>query len=141
MATDLEFDPMPPRLRPTDAELAILNVLWERGQASVREVYEALYKEQGGGYTTALKLLQVMHAKGLVERDESERAHRFRAALDKASTQHNLLVDLVARAFDGRPSQLVLRALGSAEVSPEELDAIRTLLKGLERQGRGSTEP
>jgi predicted transcriptional regulator len=123
---------MIPKNRPTDAELAILNVLWDRGEASVREVYETLYKEQGGGYTTALKLLQVMHAKGLVERDESARAHRFRAALDKESTQRNLLADLVTRAFDGRPSQLVMRALGDAKVNDAELKAIRTLLEGLE---------
>lgn len=118
--------------RPTDAELAILNVLWEHKEASVRDVYEALYKEQGGGYTTALKLLQVMHGKGLVERDESARAHRFRATIGKEETQRGLLADLVARAFDGRRSQLVLRALGDAEASEAELQAIESLLRKLE---------
>lgn len=120
--------------RPTDAELAILNVLWDRGEASVREVYEVLYKDHGGGYTTALKLLQVMHAKGLVERDESARAHRFRAAIGREATQSNLLDDLTRRAFGGQSSQLVMRVLGNAEASPDEIKAIKTLLDRLEQK-------
>lgn len=128
------MSPASARTRPTDAELAILNVLWDRGEASVREVYEALYQRQGGGYTTALKLLQVMHAKGLVERDESARAHRFRAAVGKEETQRSLLRDLIARAFDGQPSQLVLRALGDAKADAEELRAIQSLLRKLEKR-------
>lgn len=118
---------------PTSAELAILNVLWDRGEASVRDVYDALYRDQGGGYTTALKMLQLMHSKGLVERDESQRAHRFRARIGREATQRGLLADLARRAFDGSSSQLVLRALGDAEVSDEELASIRALLERLEK--------
>lgn len=121
--------------KPTDNELAILNVLWAHGQATVREVYDALYRDDGGGYTTALKMLQVMHAKGLVERDSHQRAHVYRATCSKEQTQRNLLADLVRRAFDGKPSQLVLQALGdTAPASEAELAAIRSLLTRLEAE-------
>lgn len=120
--------------RPTEAELAILNVLWQHGQATVREVYEALYRDEGGGYTTALKLLQVMHGKGLVERDDRQRAHVYRAVLSKDKAQTRLTSELVQRVFDGRPGELVLHALGSGEApNPEELQKIRDLLNRLER--------
>lgn len=122
--------------RPTEAELAILNVLWHAGTATVRDVFEALYRDEGGGYTTALKLLQVMHAKGLVARDEGQRAHVYRATISKDSAQRRLVSELVQRVFDGRPGELVLRALGSAEPpGPEELQQIRELLNRLEQQG------
>ena len=122
--------------RPTESELAILNVLWQHGSATVREVYEALYREEGGGYTTALKLLQVMHAKGLVERDDSQRAHVYRAVISKDAAQNRLLSELVQRAFDGRPSDLVMRALGSGEApNATELQQIRDLLNRLESTG------
>ena len=125
-----------PTPRPTQAELAILNVLWQSGTATVRDVYEALYREDGGGYTTALKLLQVMHGKGLVERDDSQRAHVYRPTISKHAAQRSLLSDLVQRVFDGRPGELVLRALGSSEPpGPEELQQIRELLNRLEQQG------
>ena len=119
--------------KPTESELAILHVLWERGEGTVRDVYEALYQNDGGGYTTALKLLQIMHAKGLVERDDSERAHVFRAAVNKERTQKRFLADIVQRVFDGSPSQLVLQALGGRpHASREELYEIRALLDKLE---------
>ena len=119
--------------KPTEAELGILHVLWERGPSTVREVHEALYRNEGAGYTTALKLLQVMHAKGLVLRDDSERAHLYRPALSKERTQKQFLVDIVQRVFDGSPSQLVLRALGSRpKATREELDEIRALLDRLD---------
>ena len=100
-----------PRGRPK-AELDILHVLWERGASTVREVHEALYGDDGAGYTTALKLMQIMHAKGLVERDDSQRAHVYRAAVSKQRTQKRYLADMVERLFNGSPSQLVLHALG-----------------------------
>ena len=119
--------------KPTESELAILNVLWGLGKGTVRDVYEALYQNDGGGYTTALKLLQIMHAKGLVVRDVSERAHVFRAAVNKERTQSRFLADIVQRVFDGSPSQLVLQALGGRpHASREELDEIRALLDKLE---------
>ena len=121
--------------RPTEAELAILDVLWSRGQATVREVYEALYENEGGGYTTALKLLQVMHAKGIVERDDSQRAHVFRAAVSRESARVRLLGPIVQQLFGGKPMDLVLSVLGTGEApKPEELAQVRELLDRLERE-------
>ncbi len=119
--------------RPTDAELGILNVLWERGPSTVRDVHEALYRDEGAGYTTALKLMQIMHAKGLVLRDDSERAHVFRAAVSRERTQKRFVAEMVQRVFNGSPSQLVLQALGGrAKATREELDEIRALLDRIE---------
>lgn len=119
--------------KPTEAELGILNTLWERGECTVRDVHEALYRDDGGGYTTALKMLQIMHAKGLVLRDDSQRAHVYRPAISKESTQKRFLSDIVQRVFDGSPSQLVLQALGGQpQASRAELDEIRALLNRIE---------
>ena len=119
--------------KPTEAELGILNVLWERGESTVRDVHEALYRDDGTGYTTALKMLQIMHVKGLVERDDSQRAHVYSAAISKESTQKRFLSDIVQRVFDGSPSQLVLHALGGRpHASRAELDEIRALLDRIE---------
>jgi predicted transcriptional regulator len=122
--------------KPTEAELAILGVLWERGSATVRDVHEALYRDDGGGYTTALKLMQVMHAKGLVQRDDSQRAHVFVAAVSKERTQKRFLSDMVQRVFDGSASQLVLHALGTQRATREELDEIRELIDKLESESQ-----
>ncbi|HEX7130838.1 MAG TPA: BlaI/MecI/CopY family transcriptional regulator [Rhodanobacteraceae bacterium] len=122
--------------RPTEAELEILHVLWARGGCTVREVHEALHRDSGTGYTTALKLLQIMHGKGLVVRDDSQRAHVFRAAVSKEKTQKRFLADLVQRVFEGSPSQLVLQALGSQRASREELREIRALLNQLDKDER-----
>ena len=119
--------------RPTEAELQILHVLWSRDACTVREVHDVLHLGDGTGYTTALKMLQVMHAKGLVQRDDSQRAHVYRAAVSKERTQKRFLVDLVQRVFDGSSSQLVLHALGSQRTSREELRAIRSLLNKLDK--------
>ncbi|MEO6297813.1 MAG: BlaI/MecI/CopY family transcriptional regulator [Dokdonella sp.] len=119
--------------KPTEAEMGILNFLWQRGSSTVRDVHEALYKEEGGGYTTALKLLQIMFAKGLVVRDDSERAHVFRAAVSKERNQKRFLGDMVQRVFDGSSSQLVLQALGSRpKATREEVEEIRALLDKLD---------
>lgn len=119
--------------RPTDAELGILNVLWERGPSTVRDVHEALYRDEGAGYTTALKLLQIMYVKGLVLRDDSERAHVFRAAVSRERTQKRFVAEMVQRVFNGSPSQLVLQALGGRpKATREELDEIRALLDRIE---------
>lgn len=118
--------------KPTEAELEILRVLWAREACTVREVHELTHRGQGG-YTTALKLLQVMHAKGLVVRDDSARAHVYRAAVSKDRTQKWFLRDLVRRLFDGSSSQLVLQALGTDEASREELKAIRDMLDELDK--------
>ena len=119
--------------KPTAAELGILNVLWERGPSTVRDVHDALFREEGAGYTTALKLLQIMHAKGLVARNDSERAHVFRPAISKERTQKRFLLDMVQRVFDGSPSQLVLQALGGRpRATREEVEEIRALLDKLD---------
>ena len=115
-----------PTRKPTDAELAILTVLWSRGPSTVRQVAAAMDRE--AGYTTVLKLLQIMAEKGLVTRDESARTHIYQAAFTEDQTQQQLVTDLVERAFDGSAAKLVLQALASKKATPEELDEIRKLL-------------
>jgi BlaI family transcriptional regulator, penicillinase repressor len=115
-----------PRRKPTDGELAILRVLWDRGPSTVREVAEVLGRQ--AGYTTVLKLLQIMTEKKLVLRDESERTHVYRAAYSQDQTQQHLVSDLISRAFEGSAAKLVLQALASGKTSPEELEAIRKLI-------------
>ena len=121
--------------RPTEAELDILRVLWERGDSTVREVHDALYGDDGAGYTTALKLMQIMHAKGLVERNDSQRAHVYRAAVSKQRTQKRFMAEMVQRLFNGSPSQLVLHALGDhPRASRDELRQIRELLNRIDAE-------
>lgn len=114
--------------RPTDAELEILRVLWEQGPATVRQVHEALAKTRETGYTTTLKLMQIMADKGLVTRDESARTHIYAARVSQEITQRQLLNDLVDRAFGGSAKELVLRALSSHTTSDDELAEIRKLI-------------
>jgi BlaI family transcriptional regulator, penicillinase repressor len=118
--------------RPTDAELAILRVLWSRGPSTVRQVHEAISRERETGYTTVLKLMQIMTEKGLVERDESERTHVYQARFTQEATQQRLVSDLLDKAFDGSASQLVMRALEAKPASADELAQIRRLLDELE---------
>jgi predicted transcriptional regulator len=114
--------------RPTDAELEILRVLWERGPTTVRQVHEALSGTRETGYTTTLKLMQIMADKGLVTRDESSRTHIYEARLSQEHTQRQLLNDLVDRAFGGSAAELVMRALSTRTTSDEELREIRRLI-------------
>jgi BlaI family transcriptional regulator, penicillinase repressor len=116
----------PARRKPTDAELGILNVLWSRGPSTVRQVAEPLGRE--AGYTTVLKLLQIMTEKQLVVRDETARTHVYRAAFTEDQTQRQLVTDLLDRAFGGSAAKLVLQALAANKASPEELAEIRKLL-------------
>ena len=119
--------------QPTRTELNILNILWDKGPSTVREVHEALNQVEKSGYTTALKMLQVMHHKGQVIRNDSQRAHVYEAAVSKDETQKLFLTDLADRLFDGSTSRLVLQALGNApEADSEELDRIRKLLSRLD---------
>src|SRR6188508_242900 len=111
--------------RPTDAELAILRILWDRGPSTVRQVHDVLALERQAAYTTALKLLQIMTEKGLVERDERDRTHIYRARLSEETTQRQLVRDLVDRAFAGSASKLVMQALATRRASAEELKTIR----------------
>jgi predicted transcriptional regulator len=120
---------------PTDAELAILTVLWQRGPSTVREVHEAL--SQDTGYTTILKLMQIMAQKGLVGRDESQRSHVYRALGGEADTQRRLLKDLADRAFAGSTAKLVMRALATKPSSKAELAEIRELIDQLAVEPKG----
>jgi predicted transcriptional regulator len=119
---------MQPSIRPTDAELAILRVLWERGPSTVRQVFEVLSAERELGYTTALKMLQIMHEKGLVQRDVTDRTHVFSATQTQVQTQRNLLDDLLEKAFGGSSLSLVMQALATRKASREELAEIRRML-------------
>ena len=123
---------MTSRRKPTDAELEILAVLWDRGPSSVRHVAKALGREHA--YTTVLKLLQIMTEKGLVQRREFGRLHVYTASESRDQTQRQLVRDLLKLAFGGSTAQLVMRALSASKASPEELAEIRKLLD--QRRGR-----
>jgi len=122
--------------RPTPAELEILRVLWERGPSTVRDVQEILQRVRRTGYTTVLKLLQIMTEKGLVSRDENARAHVYQARLGQSQTQRQLVRDLLDRAFGGSVASLVMQALSGRRTSPDEITKIRLLLDGLEGSER-----
>ena len=122
--------------RPTDAELAILRVLWARGPSTVRQVLDTLAEQRGTGYTTVLKLLQIMTEKGLVARDESDRTHVYEARYGEADTQRQLVDDLLDRAFGGSAMQLVMSALSSRRTSRKELAEIRRLIEDREGGSR-----
>jgi len=125
-----------PTPRPTDAELAILRVLWERGPSTVRQVHDVLSANREFAYTTTLKLLQLMTEKGVAVREEDGRVHVYRAAVAQEETQRHLIRDLVDRAFGGSPSRLVMQALAATPASAEELREIRRLLKEHEEKTR-----
>lgn len=118
--------------RPTEAELAILDVLWRIGPATVRQIQAALNEVKPTGYTTALKLLQIMHEKGIVERDETARPQVYRPRNTQERTQRQLLRDLAQRAFGGSVKALVMQALADQKSSPKELAAIEQMLDRLE---------
>ena len=127
--------------RPTESELELLRILWEKQPATVREIYDALNMERPSGYTTVLKLLQIMTAKGLVVRDEANRAHVYRSAISQDAMQSKILKDLSVRLFSGSAAQLALHALAMEPASDTELDEIRALLqKRTALQTNGTTE-
>ena len=127
--------------RPTDAELAILRVLWQLGPSTVRQVHDVLMRDRPTAYTTALKLLQIMTEKGLVRRDESDRTHVYQSRLTEEQTQRQLIRDLMDRAFGGSSSKLVMQALASKRASTDELTEIRRILeRGKERASEGGDE-
>ena|SRR5215213_8163190 len=122
--------------KPTTAELEILDLLWERGAATVREVYEILSaRRKPTGYTTVLKLMQIMHEKGLVERDSSAKAHVYRAKQTQEETQKNLVSDLLEKAFRGSALKLVQHVLETKPASAAELTEIRKLIAEAEKKG------
>ena len=123
--------------RPTDAELEILRALWQRGPCTVREVKEALNEAKPTGYTTVLKLMQIMTDKGLVRRDERQRAHVYEARLAQEQTQQQMVSDLLERVFNGSATSLVMQALATGKrTSAEELSEIRRVLDEFERSDR-----
>src|SRR5262249_35095931 len=122
--------------RPTEAELSILAVLWRLGPSTVRAVQEELARSQETGYTTVLKLLQIMIEKGLVTRDDSQRTHVYNAAVAQEQTQRQLVGHLLERAFSGSARQLVMQALSTKPSSREELGEIRKLIDEMERKGK-----
>jgi BlaI family transcriptional regulator, penicillinase repressor len=130
--------PRKPSPQPTDVELAILRVLWQKGRATVREVHLALQEQPGRdtGYSTTLKMMQVMHEKGLIARDESVRPQVYRAVQGEEDTQREIVADVMKKVFGGSARKLVLRAVESENVSAGELAEIRKLLKRMEGGGR-----
>ena len=123
--------------RPTDGELAILGVLWERGPSTVRDVHLALADSRDTGYTTTLKLMQIMAEKGLVTRDDSERTHVYAARWSQEKMQRHMVSDLMERAFGGSASALVLQALSSRAASADELQKIQELIDTFRRKKAG----
>ena len=125
-----------PEKRPTDAELEILRILWERGPSTVREVFRDVNARRQSGYTTVLKLMQIMNEKGLVRRDETVRPQVYRSSRTQKNTQRQLLRDLLDRAFSGSSSSLVLQALSTKKTTSEEREQIREMLDQLEEDSR-----
>ena len=120
--------------RPTDSELAILRVLWSLGSGTVRQVWEEINRSQPTGYTTVLKLMQIMFEKGLVSRDDSVKIHVYYPVVSREKTQKHLLGKMITNLFGGSPTELVIHALGNHKASPEELEEIQQLLNNLKKQ-------
>ena len=121
------------KLKPTESELEILQILWDKEQATVREVHEELSKNKDSGYTTTLKLLQIMFEKGLVARDDSNKTHIYTAAVSRQKTQKQLLDKMINTLFAGSSTQLVLQALGNQKASKDELEEIQKYLDNLKK--------
>jgi predicted transcriptional regulator len=122
------------QVKPTESELEILRVLWERGEATVRDVHEELSKTKDAGYTTTLKLMQIMHEKGMVKRDESNKTHKYIPLISREKTQKQFVGKMIDTLFQGSSTQLVMQALGNHKTSPEELDEIQKMLDNLKKQ-------
>jgi len=126
------------KARPTEVELQILNVLWEHGASTVRQVHDALQSEKETNYATTVKMLVVMFEKGLVNRDQSVRPQLYKAAITRNSTQKRVLKNLVKNMFSGSASSLVLQALSTGKATTEELEQIRELVDELQKKESGS---
>ena len=122
--------------KPTSSELEILHVLWERGPSTVREVHQTLNEKRPLGYTSVLKLMQIMTAKGTVRRNEEQRAHVYEAVQPEEKTKRDLALDVLQRVFDGSASELMMHALAGQKASKEEIDEMRRLLNEHERKMR-----
>src|SRR6478609_3898578 len=119
------------QIKPTEGELEILQVLWDKGSATVRDVHEHINEYKESGYTTTLKLMQIMFEKSLVKRDDSNKTHVYKANVSREKTQQQMLGKMVDSLFGGSASQLVMQALGSSQPSKEELEEIQQLLNNL----------
>ncbi|SFS71553.1 BlaI/MecI/CopY family transcriptional regulator [Sphingobacterium wenxiniae] len=119
-------------MKPTDSEMEILQVLWKKEQCSVREVYEALDKKDVG-YTTILKLMQIMHEKGMVERDTSSKTHLYTSKINQEQTEHTFLDKMIDTVYNGSTSRLVMQALGNKRTSKEEIALIKEYLDSIEK--------
>ncbi|SMD08673.1 BlaI/MecI/CopY family transcriptional regulator [Pedobacter africanus] len=120
--------------KPTESELEILQILWDKGSCTVREVHEVLEKNKDSGYTTTLKLMQIMHEKGLVARDTSSKTHIYRALVNQEKTQQHLVNKMIDNVFNGSAARLVMQALGNHTASKEEIDSIKKYLDELSNQ-------
>lgn len=121
-------------IKPTESELEILQVIWKKGECSVREVHEELTKNKDAGYTTTLKLMQIMHDKGLVERDTTAKTHLYRAVITREQAQQTALDKIISTVFKGSTSDLVIQALGNHRASKDEIDAIKHYLQQFENK-------
>ena len=117
-------------IKPTESELEILQVIWKKGQCTVRDVHEELSKNKDAGYTTTLKLMQIMHEKGLVERDTTAKTHLYKALITREQAQQTALDKIISTVFKGSTSDLVIQALGHHRASKDEIDAIKSYLEG-----------
>ncbi|MBY0479204.1 MAG: BlaI/MecI/CopY family transcriptional regulator [Chitinophagaceae bacterium] len=121
-------------LKPTESELEILRVLWDRGEVTVRQVHEELSKTKEAGYTTTLKLMQIMHEKGTVKRDESSKTHKYTALLSREHTQKQFMGKMIDTLFQGSSTQLVMQALVYHRTTEEELEQIQQMIENLKKQ-------
>lgn len=121
-------------IKPTESELEILQVIWKRGQCTVRDVHEELSKNKDAGYTTTLKLMQIMHDKGLVERDTTSKTHLYKAVITREQAQQTALDKIISTVFKGSTSDLVIQALGHHRASKDEIDAIKDYLAQFEQR-------
>lgn len=120
--------------KPTESELEILQILWQKGDCTVREVHEILEKIKNAGYTTTLKLMQIMHEKGLVARDTTSKTHIYRALINQQKTQQQLVNKMIDNVFNGSAARLVMQALGNHSASKEEIDSIKDYLDQLSKK-------
>ncbi len=129
---------MTEQIKPTDSELEILNILWDKGPSTVREVHEVLEQSKDAGYTTTLKLMQIMHEKTLLKRDVSNKSHVYTANVSQEKTQGQLVKRMIDNVFNGSASQLVMQALGNNKASSQELEEIRKYLENIHPNPKGS---
>jgi len=120
-------------IKPTESELEILQVIWKKGQCTVRDVHEELAKNKDAGYTTTLKLMQIMHDKGMVERDTTSKTHLYKALVSREQAQQTAIDKIISTVFKGSTSDLVIQALGHHRASKDEIDAIKDYLKQFEK--------